>query len=483
MAMNTISKSILIVDDNPTNLEVLADTLTGAGFQIAVALDGETALEQVQYHPPELILLDIMMPGIDGFETCRRLKADPKTFDIPVIFLTALSDAENKVAGLSLGAVDYITKPFQREEALARVRIHLKLHNLAKTLEDQNVRLKQEIEHRKTVENSLQILNQELEQRVEERTLKLSKTLEDLEKAQVQLVHSEKMFSLGQLVAGIAHEINNPVNFIYGNLNPASEYTQDLLKVAGFCKKYFPILPDEIQEYIKQIDVDFLQNDLPRLITSMKVGADRIRQIVVSLRNFSRLDEAEVKLVDIHEGIESTLLILQNRLKGKSEQFGIQVVKEYGDVPNVECYAGQLNQVFMNLINNAIDSFEEGPKFDQGQRSPDKELELKIQQALQRSRHLNSMVQPDKPCIWIRTELASNGWLVVRIADNGCGIPESLRQRLFDPFFTTKPVGKGTGLGLSISHQIVVEKHGGILQCESELGEGSEFRVEIPLRQ
>ncbi|PSB24447.1 hybrid sensor histidine kinase/response regulator [Stenomitos frigidus] len=476
-------QSILIVDDNPTNLEVLAETLTDSGFQISVALDGETALEQVKYHPPALILLDIMMPGIDGFETCRRLKSDPEIFDIPVIFLTALSDAENKVAGLSLGAVDYITKPFQREEVLARVSIHLKLYNLAKTLEAQNVILKKEVEYRKTVENLLQTFNQELEQQVEERTLKLTRTLQDLEKAQVQLVHSEKMSSLGQLVAGIAHEINNPVNFIYGNLSPASEYIQDLLKLAEFCQKYFLRLPDEFQEHLKQIDIEFLQDDLPRIIASMKVGADRIRQIVLSLRNFSRLDEAEVKPVDIHEGIESTLLILQSRLKGKLDQANIQVIKEYGDLPNVECYAGQLNQVFMNIINNAIDALEECPKFNRGHHPSNKELELKIQQAVQRTRHLNIAGQQDEPCIWIRTELASNGCLVVRIADNGSGIPESLRQRLFDPFFTTKPVGKGTGLGLSISHQIVVEKHGGNLYCESELGKGSEFRVEIPIQQ
>jgi signal transduction histidine kinase len=483
MAITPASQSILIVDDNPTNLEVLADTLTEVGVQIAVALDGETALEQVQYHPPELILLDIMMPGIDGFETCRRLKADPKTFDIPVIFLTALSDAENRVAGLALGAVDYITKPFHGEEVLARVRIHLKLQNLAKTLETQNVILKQEIERRKISESSLQALNQELEKRVEERTSKLSKTLDDLGKAQVQLVHSEKMSSLGQLVAGIAHEINNPVNFIYGNLNPASEYAQDLLKLSELCRKYFSRLPDEVQAYLKQIDTAFLLEDMPKLITSMKVGADRIRQIVSSLRNFSRLDEAEVKLVDIHDGIESTLLILQNRLKGKLERTSIQVIRAYGDIPKVECYAGQLNQVFMNIISNAIDVLEECPKFNGEPRTSDKELEFKIQQALQRTRHLDAVCQQDEPCIWIRTDSTCDGWITVRIADNGSGIPESLRQRLFDPFFTTKPAGKGTGLGLSISHQIVVEKHGGMLHCESEFGKGTEFRVEIPIRQ
>jgi signal transduction histidine kinase len=458
MATNSAVQSILIVDDNPTNLEVLAETLTDSGFQVAVALDGEIALEQVQYHAPELILLDIMMPGIDGFETCLRLKSNPSTCDIPIIFLTALSDAETKVAGLSLGAVDYITKPFQREEVLARVRIHLKLHNLAKTLENQNIILKQEIANRKAIENSLQLLNQELERRVEERTLTLSKTLRNLEQAQVQLIHSEKMSSLGQLVAGIAHEINNPVNFIYGNLGPASEYTQDLLKLAELCQKFFSSLSGEIQEYIEQIDMDFLQDDLPKLIASMMVGAKRIRQIVLSLRNFSRLDEAEVKPVDIHEGLESTLLILQNRLKTKPDQAEIQVIKEYGNLPNVECFAGQLNQVFMNIISNAIDALD---GFNR-ERSP-----------------AEILANPGR--ITIKTELINQNRILIRIADNGPGMSQTIKAKLFDPFFTTKPVGKGTGLGMSISYQIVVEKHKGKLWCDSQPGQGTEFYIEIPI--
>jgi signal transduction histidine kinase len=452
------TRSILIVDDNPTNLEVLAETLTDSGFQVSVALDGETALEQVQYYPPELILLDIMMPGIDGFETCRRLKESPATSDIPVIFLTALSDTENKVSGFSLGAVDYITKPFHQEEVLARVRTHLKLHNLTRTLEDQNVILKQEITHRKAVEDLLQTLNQELERRVEERTLELSRTLQELEQAQVQLVHSDRMSSLGQLVAGVAHEINNPVNFIYGNLSPASEYTQDLLGLAEICQKHFSSLPDEIQEYIQQIDLNFLQVDLPKLVASMKVGADRIRQIILSLRNFSRLDEAEVKSVDIHEGIESTLLILQNRLKVKPEQAEIQVVKNYGNLPEVECYAGQLNQVFMNILSNAIDALD-------GHTS-------------QRSATENR-ANPGR--ITITTEARNQDWVLIRIADNGPGMTEAVKKQLFDPFFTTKPIGKGTGLGMSISYQIIVENHKGKIGCDSEPGRGAEFCIEIPI--
>ncbi len=458
MLENTPLSSILIVDDNPTNVEVLAETLTEAGFQIAVALDGETALEQIPYHPPGLILLDVMMPGIDGFETCRRLKANSLTCDIPVIFLTALLDADNKVAGLSLGAVDYITKPFQREEVLARVSLHLKLHTLASSLEHQNMLLKQEIAQRETAEQSLQALNRELEKRVEERTAILSNALQQLEQAQVQLVHSEKMSSLGQLVAGVAHEINNPVNFIYGNLSPASEYTQDLLKLAALCQKHLPGLPDEIQAYLGQVDIEFLQHDLPKLITSMKVGSDRIRQIVLSLRNFSRLDEADVKPVNIHEGIESTLLILQNRLKGKPEQAEIRVIKEFGNLPDVECYAGQLNQVFMNIISNAIDALN---SYNQGRSTEEQAI--------------------NPATITIRTERSADNQVMIRISDNGPGMTEQVRQRLFDPFFTTKPIGQGTGLGLSISHQIVVERHRGKLSCHSKPAQGTEFRIEIPV--
>jgi signal transduction histidine kinase len=266
------------------------------------------------------------------------------------------------------------------------------------------------------------------------------------------------MSSLGQLVAGIAHEINNPVNFIYGNLSPASEYAQDLLKLAEICQKHLPSLPDEIREYIQQVDLNFLQTDLPKLIASMGVGADRIRQIVLSLRNFSRLDEAEMKSVDIHEGIESTLLILQNRLKGKPEQSEIQIVKNYGDLPAVECYAGKLNQVFMNIISNAIDA-------------------LDSQVSLQSP--ADNRENPGK--ITITTAVKNQNWVLIHIADNGPGMTEAIKTQLFNPFFTTKPPGKGTGLGMSISHQIVVENHKGIFWCKSEPGKGAEFYIEIPI--
>ncbi|MBD2123067.1 ATP-binding protein [Trichocoleus sp. FACHB-262] len=292
---------------------------------------------------------------------------------------------------------------------------------------------------------------------LQEKAQELEQTLRELQQTQAQVVQSEKMSSLGQLVAGIAHEINNPVNFIYGNLNYAGEYIQDLTGVLKLYQRQFPHPTPEIAEEIEAIDLDFLLADLPKLLASMKVGADRIQKIVLSLRNFSRMDEAEMKAVDIHEGIDSTLMILQNRLKAKSDRPEIAVVKDYGNLPLVECYAGQLNQVFMNLLSNAIDALEDS-------QTPASE-------------------PPQTPTIAIHTRQLGSQSVEIRIADNGPGIAKADQRRLFDPFFTTKPIGKGTGLGLSISYQIVTDKHGGVLHCNSAPGKGTEFLIEIPLRQ
>lgn len=299
-----------------------------------------------------------------------------------------------------------------------------------------------------------------------EKAQELELALDALQKTQTQLIQTEKMSSLGQLVAGIAHEINNPVNFIYGNLSHVSEYSQDLLKLLEFYQEDFPNPTPRILQLIDEIDIDFLLQDLPKMLSSMKVGADRIRQLVLSLRNFSRLDEADRKPVDIHEGLESSLLILQHKLKEKSEDAPIEVVRNYGNLPLVECYVGQLNQVFMNIISNALDALEQnsgdrsGGKFNQPPSQITISTELKHQQ--------NGSSSPTSA--------------VIRIADNGPGIKESVQSQIFNPFFTTKPVGKGTGLGLSISYQIVVEKHGGKLKCYSQPGKGTEFWIEIPVK-
>ncbi len=288
----------------------------------------------------------------------------------------------------------------------------------------------------------------------------LQQSLQELQSIQVQLVQSEKMSSLGQLVAGIAHEINNPISFIHGNLNPLDHHTQELLNVVKLYQQHYPDPVSDIQVMAEEIDLEFLQEDLTKIITSMKIGTDRICQIVLSLRNFSRMDEAAVKSVSIHEGIDSTLMILQHRLNPHSNSPAIEVIKDYGSLPPVECYPGQLNQVFMNLLANAIDTIEE----DRAQRT--------------------FQENNDRPSqITIQTSVLDNQWVEISIADNGKGIPQQIQNRIFDPFFTTKEVGKGTGMGLSISYQIITENHYGKLECLSNPNQGTKFSIQIPIQR
>ncbi|MCF4967759.1 GAF domain-containing sensor histidine kinase [Nostoc sp. CMAA1605] len=288
----------------------------------------------------------------------------------------------------------------------------------------------------------------------------LAQTLKELRKAQMQIVHAEKMASLGQLVAGVAHEINNPINFIHGNLEHANQYTQDLLHCVELYQRYHPHAAPEIQEFLKKAEIEFLFDDLPKLFQSMKVGTERVCEIVTSLRNFSRLDEADFKVANIHEGIDSTLMILQHRLKSSSDNHVIHVIKDYDNLPQIECYPGQLNQVFMNLLSNAIDALEERHTQDKPEAIAAHPSEIRIS-----------------------TSRLNQDWISIRIADNGLGMDEKVLSRLFDPFFTTKVVGKGTGLGLSISYQIVTDKHKGKIYCQSEPSKGTEFVVELPIHQ
>ncbi|OUL20881.1 response regulator [Nostoc sp. 106C] len=427
--------TVLIVDDNPANLGVLSDTLDQAGLEVWVAKSGKVALERVKYALPNLILLDVMMPEIDGFETCRQLKANPQTQDVPVIFMTALSDTTNKVAGFQVGAVDYITKPFQQQEVLSRVKLHLKLHTLG-----------QELEHKNTL--------------LEQKFAEANQAYDDLKQLQIKLVQGEKLSSLGQMFAGISHEINNPVDFIYGNLIHANEYTQEMLHLLHLYQEEYPTPTPRIQAELELTDIEFIDNDLLNLLKSMNFGARRIREIVKSMQIFSHVDEVRLAEIDIHECIDGTLTILNHRLKAQPEHPEIEVVKDYNLFQLVECYVGQINQVFMNIIANAIDALDE---YNQQRSLED--------------------IKQNPSLIKIRTMMIEDDWVAIYIADNGPGMCEEVKAKLFNPFFTTKAIGKGTGLGLSISYQIVVEKHGGSIECQSTPGKGTEFAIKIPVQQ
>lgn len=422
---------ILLVDDNPNNLKVLSEAIQRCGWKALMATDGESAIEQTEYAHPDLILLDVMMAGIDGFETCRRLKTNPITQNIPVIFMTALSDSTDKVAGLEIGAVDYITKPFQHEEVIARLKLHLKISHLTRTLE----------------------------QRVQERTVELTQSLQELQQTQLQMIQSEKMSTLGQMVAGIGHEINNPVGFVGGNLSYIEEHVNNLLRLVSLQHEKLTQPDPEIQELLEEIDLEYLAEDLPKLLASMHQGITRLKDISLSLRTFTRADISSQVKFQIHEGIDSTIMLLKHRLKGNGDRTKIQVVTQYGELPPINCYPGQLNQVFMNIIANAIDAFDE----------------------LHQS-NSNQNIAAVPSIITITTSLDPQQQTVtICIQDNGPGMLAEVQSRIFEQSFTTKAVGKGTGLGLAISYQIIVDKHNGQVNCLSIPGEGTKFIITLPL--
>jgi two-component system NtrC family sensor kinase len=421
---------VLLIDDQQIICEAVRRILsTEEDIIFDYCSDPTQAIQKAIEVSPTVILQDLVMPDVDGLLLLRFFRANPKTREIPIIMLSTKENANVKAEAFRYGANDYLVKLPDQIELIARIRYH---SNAYSNLVQRNA----------------------AEKRLEERSKELSQALGNLQQTQAQLIQTEKMSSLGQMVAGVAHEINNPVNFIYGNINHASDYIDDLVSLIKLYQECYPEPDREIKQLTEEIDLEFLADDLPKLLSSMKIGTERIRQIVLTLRNFSRLDEAEMKGVNIHEGIDSTLIILQNRLKAKPDRPAVKIVKNYGDLPHVECYAGQLNQVFMNIISNGIDALQDsmGKLLETGQT----------------------------PTITICTKAIENNRVSISIKDNGCGIPQEVKAKLFDPFFTTKPVGEGTGLGLSISYQIVVDKHGGVLLCDSQPGKGTEFVIEIP---
>ncbi|OCR00751.1 hybrid sensor histidine kinase/response regulator [Oscillatoriales cyanobacterium USR001] len=444
----TTKGNILIVDDTQDNLRVLSSILIEYGYKVRVAINGNLALKGVEASSPDLILLDINMPEMNGYEVCQKLKSSEKHRDIPIIFLSSLDETNDKVKAFKFGGVDYITKPIEIEEVLVRIENHLTIGRLQQQLKKQNALLQES----------------EASQRQKSEDLQLA--LRNLQETQAQLVQSEKMSALGQVVAGIAHEINNPITFLSGNLNQLTQYTSNLLILIELYQKALPSLPEDIEKIQEEIDFEFFKSDLPKILTSMNTGANRIRDIVLSLRTFSRLGESECKSVDIHAGLDSTLMILQYRLNESQLRSAIQVAKEYGSLPLVECWASQVNQVFINILYNAIDA-----------------LELKFQN--NSSFRQNSVVDVPKtavPTITIRTEIINSQQVAISIADNGIGMTEEVRKCVFDPFFTTKDVGSGKGLGLTICYQIIVDTHGGQISCESTPGLGSILKIVLPIK-
>ena len=449
--MNSTQEQIIIIDDTPANLRVLSTLLKENGYMVRAFPSGQLALKFIEKFPPSLILLDIKMPNIDGYEVCQHLKANELTCEIPVIFISALDEVMDKLKAFTVGGVDYITKPFQAEEVLARISTHLELSRLQKILKEENCMQAQQLAEQN---RQLQQMNQALEKANKE----LNQKYDELKEAQLTIIQSEKMATLGNLVAGVAHEINNPVGFICGNVGAAQEHLQDLLSILSLYKENTSP-PEELAEEIEDLDPNFIAEDFPKLITSMQEGCDRIHHISKSLRTFSRTDTNAKTEFNLHEGIDSTLLMLKYRLKANEERPAIEIVKEYGNLPPIKCYAGQLNQVFMNLLANAIDSLDES---NAGMTSTEDDTEPKR--------------------ITTETKLSADKQkVIVKIADNGTGMPQEVKEKIFDQGFTTKAVGKGTGLGLAIAHQIVVEKHGGRIACRSELGKGTEFIISLPL--
>ncbi len=399
-------------------------------------------------------LMDVSSPiqAIDWMAMQQEYGTDHKTIAVDNIYhVKHLDQHVQRLAQYQIQA--YVTALIFQEDQLWGLLTAF--HNtIPRTWQEDEIQLLAQVSE----QLGIAIQQAEYVQQLQTQAVELNCTLKDLKRSEMQLIQQEKMISLGQLVAGMAHEINNPINVIYGNLNHVERYSYDLLQLLTAYQHYYPNPPELLRADLHNADLPFLQEDLAKLLESMKLGSQRIRDLVLSLRNFSRLDEADCKFVNLHEGIDNALVFLQYRIQGNMTRPDIEIVKQYGELPLVECYARHFNQVMINLLTNAIDALEE------------------------RSRSQSCRDMAAHPYrIAITTTQTAADWIAVTIADTGTGIPERMRSRLFDPFFTSKPVGQGAGLGLSISYQIITEKHSGKFSCDSTWGEGTKFVIELPL--
>ncbi|MFN6540204.1 MAG: ATP-binding protein [Nostoc sp. EkiNYC01] len=411
---------LLLIDDQVIISEAFRRIIaTETDISLYYTSNPTDAIQDAIAIAPTVIFLDMVMPDIDGLMLLRWFRSHPVTRDVPIVMLSSKEEPKLKAEAFAEGANDYLIKLPDAVELIARIRYHSKAYNNLKALT--------------TATATAQLQAQQLEH-----------TLRELQTTQVQLIQTEKMSSLGRMVAGLAHEINNPVNFIHGNFNHLNNHVNCLLNLIELYQQKHPESLPALEDEFGDFNLDFIIEDLPKILSSMRIGTDRIREIVLSLRNFSRLDQSDKKAVNIHEGIESTLLLLSHRLKQK-----IEIIKKYENLPLVQCYPAQLNQVFMNILSNSIDALLELDEHRQKQ-------------------------------IVITTEVTELATVIIKFQDNGSGIDAEIQSKIFDPFFTTKPVNKGTGLGLAISYQII-EKHQGNIQLKSELGYRTEFAIEIPI--
>lgn len=430
-AFPTSTSEVLIVDDKVENLKLFSHILSKSGFSVRKAINGPMAINTVQASQPDLILLDINMPGMDGYEVCKQLKQNPQTKEIPIIFLSASNMTADKVKAFSIGGTDYITKPFNSEEVIARIQNQLLLSQLKAELKKKN---------------------QDLED-----------TLLRLKAAQVELIQKEKMLSLGQLIAGIAHEINNPISFIAGNIDPTRRYFYDLLNILNLYRKQFPEPGEPIESAIKNVELDFITHDFSDAMKSMEEGTKRICDIIQALQNFAHQGGSNIKRIDINNTIDSILTLMKPKLRGQGNRPSINVHFKHKKLPLITCDAKLINQAMLHLIDNAIDAIDA------------------LWEDRQREIDFVSCSREDPEIVITANDAGSDSnFISVSIRDNGIGISDEIKSRIYDPFFTTKSIGQGRGLGLSISYQIIVGKHNGNLSFTSSPLQGSEFTLQIP---